>query len=255
MRKKKCRSTCYRISESNFPRSSLPTGGRTLLSCVCVCFALGEYWGLPECCHIPKFAPRHVDACEFDCETRRCLSLKYPTVPQDSRKSIREPQGAHQGPVKSLVFGLQRSKVTPGLFVSRATARFPELVATLHAIADVWTDDFRYSSVYIGMDFRTSEHTDQGNVPPALTISVGDFSGGEFATGETRLVTHNRLTLVDVSEPHYTAPFELLGPGSHRWVVVYYTRRDGHDLSSRVVLLGTSIHRVREVGGFRFMRV
>ena len=42
--------------------------------------------------------------------------------------------------------------------------------------------EFGFSSVHIIDSYQTKGHVDAMNCPPAITFTVGDFSGGEYGT-------------------------------------------------------------------------
>lgn len=151
---------------------------------------------------------------------------------EDTRKYIRDSK---TGP-KSLSFGLTKCKVLPGVYVARATEKFPRLLRILHSIRRLWPDpEFKCTSMYLGVDFATKPHVDSNNLPAALTFTAGRFDNGEYGTstldGPVKLCTRGRLTLVNVQVEHFTHEFQLSadsddGQKSHRYVVVMFSRTD-----------------------------
>ena len=71
---------------------------------------------------------------------------------QDTRKYIREPGTPDSSGPRSLTFGLQRSKVNPGLFLATATRKHQEILQCLLQIAACWPAGFCFTSAYLGQD-------------------------------------------------------------------------------------------------------
>jgi hypothetical protein len=124
------------------------------------------------------------------------------------------------GAGRSQAFGvIRRWSYRPHL--SRNTWMRPELWALLLDFAEKYVT-VAWDAVTVNDSYLSAKHRDKGNEGESMTVSFGDFIGGELCmdiSGETVLVdTRHRGVLFNGSQiTHWTAPFE-----GRRFCLVFY---------------------------------
>ena len=107
-------------------------------------------------------------------------------------------------------------------------------------------NSFRFTTIQITKDYQVNDHIDKKNLPPALHLALGSFTGGElvtevpefefgklmgpqFESPGNKIVSecNGKMTLVNVGWTHNCREFKLVpypdGRPGHRYAVVMFS--------------------------------
>ena len=103
--------------------------------------------------------------------------------------------------------------------VNTSNNKLSKLQFALIKLVEIYKPNFKFTSIQINKNFTSGTLHIDGNVGPSLTLSVGDFEGGQLYINNRGCVdTHNKLVLFNGQEPHMALPYT-----GKRYSFVFFT--------------------------------
>jgi hypothetical protein len=129
--------------------------------------------------------------------------------------------------LNSFTLGLAKAYDKKNLVPSAYNRRFPELHILLKKLMKEKDPSFKYTSITINKNVKSSWHIDKYNIGKSYGLSLGNFSGGgveiKYKGGNKVLDTHNKLILFDGHLEHKTLPYR----GGNRYAITFFKKQSG----------------------------
>ena len=103
--------------------------------------------------------------------------------------------------------------------VNTSNKKLSKLQQALIKLVEIYKPSFRFTSIQINKNFTSGTLHIDGNVGPSLTLSIGNFEGGQlYINNRGSVDTHNKLVLFNGQQPHMLLPFK-----GKRYSFVFFT--------------------------------
>lgn len=133
--------------------------------------------------------------------------------------------GGKKMEIKAIVLGKVRSYSESNLVNSSKNKRFPELFEALKKLVKLHNPKFRWNSVIVNKNLKTSWHRDKGNKGMSYGIGLGNFIGGGITfriNGKNKpMNNHNKWLYFDGNNIEHSST-------SHkgtRYAIIYYHKK------------------------------
>jgi hypothetical protein len=126
----------------------------------------------------------------------------------------------NSGHGRSQVFGYgSRRREGYGMFNNNTN--HPELYNLLVQLGKrIVPDEIPFTTIVVNHNYKTKKHIDKNNIGYSLTVSLGDFTGGELVVdGNTYQTKYNPLIFNGALQEHYNKPIT-----GNRYSLVYFVQ-------------------------------
>ena len=151
--------------------------------------------------------------------------VKFPVKKPYKDNTRSNITGGKKMDIKAIVLGKVRSYSESNLVESSKNKRYPELFIALKKLIKLHNPNYRWNSVIINKNLKTSWHRDKGNKGMSYGIGLGNFTGGGISfriAGKIRpMNNHNKWLYFDGNNiEHSSTAFK-----GTRYAIIYYWKK------------------------------
>ena len=141
--------------------------------------------------------------------------------PKSTRYNTRHMSEIKEKTMKEAVClgAIHSSRSGTNISVNTSNNKLSKLQFALIKLVDIYKLNFKFTSIQIKKNFTSGTLHIDANVGPSLTLSIGNFEGGElYINNRGRVDTENKLVLFNGQQPHMALPYE-----GKRFSFVFFT--------------------------------